>query len=334
MIEASIIVTNYNYARFVVDAVESALAQTRPVEVIVIDDGSTDDSLRVLDPYQGRATVITQDNGGQASAFNAGFAASSAPVVLFLDGDDRLHPDAVAVIVDALAGEPDAVRVQFGLDFIDAAGRPRAGSLPEPDRPLPHGDLRAQLGTNPDDIAWQPTSGNAFRSAVLAQLLPMPTEAYRISADHYLSNLSALHGPVLAIETALGSYRVHGDNADHRDEFDLTRGRDILRRTRITHRHLIEQGRALGVAMPESPDGFRSLSHAALRLASFRAGPPAEHPIEGDGWWSALRAGLAAARGRADLSTPRRAAAVGWIMALALAPRPAVPRVAAMGLTR
>ncbi|MEM7339652.1 MAG: glycosyltransferase [Actinomycetota bacterium] len=334
MSDAAVVVTNHNYGRFVADAVDSALAQTRPVDVVVVDDGSTDDSLSVLAGYEARVTLVAQANGGQASAFNAGFAATTAPVVFFLDGDDRLHPDAVEEVLAALAARPDAVRVQFGLDFIDTAGRRRPGGLPEADRRLPEGDLRSRLVTNPDDIAWQPTSGNAFRASVLRELLPMPTEAYRISADHYLSNLSALHGPVLAIDRGLASYRIHGDNADHRDGFDMDRGRDILRRTQVTHHHLIERGRAMGLAMPESPDGFRSLSQAALRLASVRTGPTAQHPIEGDGRWPALRAGLAAAGARADMSAPRRMAAAAWIMALALVPRPVVPRVAALGLTR
>lgn len=339
---ASIVVTNYNYARFVGATIDSALAQQGtdrgpvpgPVEVIVVDDGSTDDSLAVIGRYGDRVQLVSQPNGGQAAAFNAGFARCRGPVVLFLDGDDLLDPDAVAHILDAFDDRPDAVRCQFGLRFVDAGGRPVGGGLPEEGRPLPAGDLVDRVATNPDDVPWQPTSGNAFRASTLAELLPMPTEAYRISADHYLSNLSALHGPVLAIDRPLGSYRVHGGNADHRADFDLGRARDILTRTRATRGLLIDHGRRLGVAMPSGVDRFRSLTQDALRLTSYRSAPRAEHPFPDDDWWTLLRWGWRSAVDRRDLSPLRRALAVGWLTALALVPRPLVGAVAARGLTR
>ncbi|MCC2671779.1 MAG: glycosyl transferase, partial [Armatimonadetes bacterium] len=74
---ASVIINNYNYARYLPEAVESALAQTYPhTEVVVVDDGSTDHSRAVLAGYGDRLRTVFQENGGQASAFNAGFAAS------------------------------------------------------------------------------------------------------------------------------------------------------------------------------------------------------------------------------------------------------------------
>ena len=63
--------------------------------MIVVDDGSTDDSRRVIESYGDRVTAIFQENGGQAAAFNTGFAASSGEIVIFLDADDLLAPDAV-----------------------------------------------------------------------------------------------------------------------------------------------------------------------------------------------------------------------------------------------
>ena len=74
---ASIIVNNYNYGRFLPDAIESALAQSYPrVEVIVVDDGSTDHSRAVIARYGARIHAVLKPNGGQASAFNAAFAHS------------------------------------------------------------------------------------------------------------------------------------------------------------------------------------------------------------------------------------------------------------------
>src|SRR2546423_2847131 len=91
----SIIISSYNYARFLREAIDSALTQTYPyVEVIVVDDGSTDDSPRMIREYGERVRAIIKPNGGQASAWNAGFAASGGDAIIFLDSDDLLLPAA------------------------------------------------------------------------------------------------------------------------------------------------------------------------------------------------------------------------------------------------
>ena len=96
----SIIISSYNYARFLPEAIDSALNQSYPnTEVIVVDDGSTDGSPGILAGYSDRIHAILKENGGQASALNAGFQASRGSVVLFVDSDDRLLPGAVAEAV-------------------------------------------------------------------------------------------------------------------------------------------------------------------------------------------------------------------------------------------
>ncbi|MEM9562308.1 MAG: glycosyltransferase family A protein [Actinomycetota bacterium] len=331
---ASVVITNHDYARFVDQAIESALAQRVPCQVVVVDDGSTDDSLDVIGRYAPAVEVVAQANGGQASAFNAGFERSSAPIVLFLDGDDLLAPDAVEAVARALDDRPEAARCHFGLGFVDADGRALPGGLPEAERSLPRGDLSARVASNPDDVPWQPTSGNAYRASVLRELLPMPTEPYRISADHYLSNLSAVHGPIEAIDRNLGSYRLHGDNADHRADFDLDRARSILVRTRTTRSLLIDQGTRRGLTMPDDVDRFRSLTQDALRLTSFRSAPRGGHPFPGDRWWTLVRRAGGSALARTDLPPVRRALALAWVGALGLAPRPLLAPIASRGLTR
>lgn len=339
MERAAVVITNRDYGRYVGAAIDSAIAQSEPCHVIVVDDRSSDDSTSVIAGYRDRITAVsTADDGddqhGQAAAFNRGFAEVDEPVVLFLDADDLLAPDAIAEVLAAFEESPASVRCQFRLEWIDADGRPIPGGFPEPGRCLPAGDLRAALTTHPADIAWQPTSGNAFRTEGLRRLLPMPAEDYRISADHYLSNLSALYGEVASIERSLGSYRVHGANADHRAGFDLDRTRATLVRTRVTHEHLIEHGRDAGLTMPASPDGFRSLSEAAARLASYRSEPQGRHPFPGDRWVVLVGRALRAATGRTDLALHRRLLAAAWIATLAVVPRALVARVAGLGLTR
>ena len=93
---ASIIIDNYNYAGFLREAIESALNQTyQKIEIIVVDDGSTDSSREIISSYGCRVISILKCNGGQNSALNAGFSASRGNVILFLDSDDALLPTAV-----------------------------------------------------------------------------------------------------------------------------------------------------------------------------------------------------------------------------------------------
>ena len=121
-LKVSIIVDNYNYGRFLGIAIESALAQTwKNLEVIVVDDGSTDESPEVISRYVGRITAIRKENGGQASAFNVGFQHSSGQLVIFLDADDVLYPNCVACVVARYRA--GISKIQYRLDTIDAAGR-------------------------------------------------------------------------------------------------------------------------------------------------------------------------------------------------------------------
>src|SRR2546426_12498105 len=93
---ATIIVNNYNYGRFLPEAIDSALNQTyRNTEVIVVDDGSTDNSRRIIATYNDSIEAILKPNGGQISALNAGVHASRGYVIIFLDADDTLFPEAV-----------------------------------------------------------------------------------------------------------------------------------------------------------------------------------------------------------------------------------------------
>src|SRR3990172_4791472 len=139
----SIIIDNYNYGRFLRDAIDSALRQTcRDVEVIVVDDGSTDDSRDIIRGYGDRITPILKANGGQASALNAGLARSRGDVVIFLDADDVLAPGIARRVSEVFAANRDAAKVQYRMEVIDVQSQ-RTGTI-KPARHLPmrSGDLR------------------------------------------------------------------------------------------------------------------------------------------------------------------------------------------------
>ena len=101
----SVVIPTYNYAHFVTGAVESALAQTYPDrEVIVVDDGSTDDTRDRLAPFEGRIRYIHQENQGLSAARNTGIRAARGALVAFLDSDDLWHPEKLAVQARYLEG--------------------------------------------------------------------------------------------------------------------------------------------------------------------------------------------------------------------------------------
>jgi len=99
----SIIIGNYNYQDYVSAAIESALSQTyTSCEIIVVDDGSTDSSRDAIRSFGDKVKTIFKQNGGQASAFNAGYAASTGDIVCFLDSDDLFLPTKVTRVVEVL----------------------------------------------------------------------------------------------------------------------------------------------------------------------------------------------------------------------------------------
>ena len=128
--ELSIIIPNYNYARYVGTAIRSALDVRWPkVEVIVVDDGSTHDSLAVIESFANEVTILQQPNSGQMSSCINGFGRSVGDFIIFLDSDDRLHPEVMNEL--AAVWSPDACKYQFQMRVIDAAGNPTGSVLPQ-----------------------------------------------------------------------------------------------------------------------------------------------------------------------------------------------------------
>lgn len=109
----SIIITNYNYGRYLAEAIESALAQTwQDREILFIDDGSTDDSVDIARRYP--ITVLTQKNSGVCIARNNALSLARGEYVMFLDADDRLVPTAVERMLERLRHAPSDVGYVYG----------------------------------------------------------------------------------------------------------------------------------------------------------------------------------------------------------------------------
>jgi GT2 family glycosyltransferase len=278
---ASVVIPCFNYRRFVASAIESALGQTRAFrEVIVVDDGSTDDSREVIQGYGDRVRAVFKPNGGHASAFNAGFALSRGDVVFILDADDELRPEAVETVLDAW--RPDTVLFQSRPSLMDEEGRDAPGRVPPPWTRLSEGDLRGHM-LDTGGIVLTVTSGLVFRRDVLQRILPIPEERFRYAAEGYLARAIAFHGKVQALDRSLSRYRRHG----HNDSEMGTSRQQITRtvRRRLTFaRNELETIRAAARqhGLRASDDlGERDPDLLFLRLASL-ALDPAGHPVPGD----------------------------------------------------
>jgi hypothetical protein len=314
----SIIVNNFNYGEFLGEAIESALAQThRDSEVIVVDDGSTDGSRRVLDAYRERVRPVEKENNGQASAFNAGFRVARGEIVIFLDADDLLLPETAARVARIFRERPKTAKVHYRLRVIDQAGFPTGAFVPPVTRDLPDGDIASRVLAAPDDIPYPPTSGNAFAASVLRELLPMPEAEYRRLADVYLLNLAPLLGPVARLDEIGGCYRLHDRNVHFRAGLDLRSTRATIRATAATREHVTRLAASRGLRRPAGDPA--SVTDLAQRLVSRRLDPRA-HPIARDRPLALAAAGIRAALARRDLAPAPRVLYAAWFAALAVSP--------------
>jgi glycosyltransferase involved in cell wall biosynthesis len=281
----------------------------------------------VIEPYSDRVFTVLKQNGGQGSAFNAGFEHVSGDIVIFLDADDLLDESIAARVAAAFAQRSELAKVHYRLDVIDRLGR-RTGGLAPPARDvLPAGDLRELVRRHPDDLPHPPSSGNAFAAWAVARVLPMPEEDYRLQADNYLFNLVPLLGPVAVLDGTGGRYRIHGENAwsvfdlDARPFLALDRVRATLRTTHTTHAHMKKLAESLGLeGFPDPARDDRSLVFLSHRLISLKLDHDL-HPLPTDRLARlALRGATEAAR-RSTLPMGMRILYILWFLAFPIAPR-------------
>jgi glycosyltransferase involved in cell wall biosynthesis len=212
MPRVSVIIPTYNQAQFIPATVEGALAQTYPdVEIIVVDDGSTDDTQAVLSAYRDTVHYIYQQNKGLAGARNTGFLASCGDYLLFLDSDDLMHPDKLAVHVSLLEAEPSFGLVYSAWQQINADGTEVLGEV----RPNRQGQLLKELllrrffffastavlrrecllrvGSFDESLRWSEDADMWFRLARAGYAfgyIDQPLLQYRIHADSMTASIN------------------------------------------------------------------------------------------------------------------------------------------------
>jgi glycosyltransferase involved in cell wall biosynthesis len=206
----TVLITTYNYGRFIEETIDSVLGQEFPpdqVQIVVVDDGSTDNTAERLKKYGSRIEYFRKANGGQASALNLGIAKARGEILALLDADDLFLAGKLARVREEFERNPELGMVYHRMQewHMDS------GSRREWD------DFFAVSGSAREEpekferYVPQPTSCITFRRSALEHLLPIPEEITML-ADCYLVALIPFQAPVLAVEEYLTVYRIHGRN--------------------------------------------------------------------------------------------------------------------------
>ena len=220
----SVVIPCYNQAHFLPSAIESVLAQTHPHhEIVVVDDGSTDNTREVVGRYPG-VRCIRQRNSGLASARNTGIRRSNGDYLVFLDADDRLLPDALKVGLEDMRAHPECAFVSGHYRHIGVDDMP----LPTPELPCVAEDhYGALLRTN---YIGMPATA-LYRREVFEHVAAFDTSV-RACEDYDLNLRITRRFPVHCHEHIVAEYRKHGANMTRSFPMMLASAMTIMRRQR------------------------------------------------------------------------------------------------------
>ena len=217
----SVVIPCFNQGHYLREALQSVLAQTLPpAEIVVVDDGSTDNTAAIAREYS-KVRCIHQRNRGLASARNAGAAHTTGEHIVFLDADDRLKPDALAIGVRELVAHPTCALVWGRCVRIDQDGR----ELPTVPPPPVVGDAFEALLRN--NFIWTPAVA-MFRRSVCGPLLRF-NPAVDAAADYELYLRIVRHFPIHGHAGVVAEYRLHGASMSSNASLMLSSTMDVLR---------------------------------------------------------------------------------------------------------
>jgi hypothetical protein len=210
---ASVLIDTYNHERFIEQAINSVLEQDFPVsdrEIIVVDDGSTDRTPEIARKFGPRIRLLRKENGGQASAFNAGIPECRGEIIAFLDGDDWWAPKKLSAVAEALATDASVGLVGHGITEVFSDGSQHAQLIKD----TPRFRIDSEAGALAFRLrkSFLGTSRMTCRAAVLRQIGKVP-EALTIQADEYLFTLAGVFSDVLILRDSQTFYRLHETNA-------------------------------------------------------------------------------------------------------------------------
>lgn len=325
MIPFSIVVLNHDYANYLPTAIDSARAQTYgDVEVIVVDDASTDNSRAVIESYGERVIPVFHEvNLGQGAAINSGAAVAGGDVIWFLDADDALLPGACAAAAKAFEEDKSLAKFHTPLAVIDDEGNWAGALLPaNPDR-LATGDI-AEHVLRYRAHGWPPMSGNAYSVGALTRVLPIPAEEYRQAADSFLNEQVAICGPIGRTDQPVAAYRRHGSNQFAGKPLDIVWLRRKITRELVSHEQLGLVAWQLAIdGYLDNPADVLDISFLGYRLASLRLDPeghPLVDPNRRDTRTRLAIDGIRAASANRHLATSDRLIRAVWFPVIAAAP--------------
>jgi len=209
----TVLIDTYNHERFIEEAIVSVLDQDFPtsdMEILVVDDGSTDRTPEIVRKFEPRTRYLRKENGGQASAFNFGIPQAQGEIVAFLDGDDWWTKNKLQATIEAFEKNPHAGAVGHGIIQVDTLANRSTAISPGS---AGYFDLATDQGaqTFRNFMAFLGTSRVAIRKDILAKVLPIP-ETLVIEADEFMSTMAVAFGGAVLLAEPLTFYRLHGEN--------------------------------------------------------------------------------------------------------------------------
>jgi glycosyltransferase involved in cell wall biosynthesis len=241
----SVLIDTYNHERFIEQAIVSVLEQDFPSadrEIIVVDDGSTDRTPEIVKKFEPHVRLLRKENGGQASAFNAGIPECKGEIIAFLDGDDWWAPGKLQAVASALASDASIGLVGHGITEVYSDGFQHTELL----REVPRFRIDSIDGARAFRIrkSFLGTSRMTIRTDLLRRIGKVP-ETLVFEADEYLFTMAGFLADVLILRESFTFYRLHGTNS-----FLLVDGsRETIRRKQ---RVLESLARSLKVKLAEA----------------------------------------------------------------------------------
>ena len=278
----TVCILNHNYGRFLAAAIDSVLEQTHAhVDLLVVDDGSTDESREVLERYGGRVRAHLQEQAGQAAAAWSGVQEARGEAIVFLDADDLLEPEICARVAEAYHLEPELAMLQWRLGTIDGDGNSLAGELPPRPGILPSGDLSEHV-LRVRNWYYQLTTGAAYATWALRRVLParLPAGEYH-ALDQWVNELVPLLGPIRSLDMIGGWHRLHGSNFSAFEPGSAEWPRRMIRLTLNTHDEVRSLAAELGRECAEDARDLRDPALLGWRLWSLTVDAK-QHPFPRD----------------------------------------------------
>jgi exopolysaccharide biosynthesis glycosyltransferase PssF len=217
-LRTSVVINNYNNAPYLRDCLESALGQTHPAdEVVVYDDGSTDESLAILHSYGDRIKLVAglhdparPSRASQANAVHQGFLRSTGDWIFLLDGDDVFRTDKIELTLAALEGRGNVSLVQSACQLIDEHGRITGHYR---DARFHESDIRGAIYRNHDVDFFYPTSAMVVSRAALNRVLPLDMSVCpALACDTRIAMCMPLLGEVVTLDEPLAFWRRHSES--------------------------------------------------------------------------------------------------------------------------